>query len=98
MEAVALLQERHVSLACPMTADLRQTDLAMIKRGRERRRLVNQPPRTLPGPRRSLIYTVELAPFDAQSQAEPKMTKRRSYLNIIPHSEADVGADSEGHK
>lgn len=75
METDTLLQTRHISLACPLTADLRQTDLVMIKRGRELRRLVNQPHRALPWPRRALIYTAELAAYDAQSQAELKMTK-----------------------
>lgn len=75
METDALLQMQHVSLACPLTADLRQTDLAMIKRGRELGQLVNQPHRMLPWPRRSLIYTVELVAFDAQSQADLKMSK-----------------------
>lgn len=74
MESDAPLRKQRVSLACPLTADLRQTDLAMIKRGRELRRLINQVRRTLPGPSRSLIYAMELASLDGQSWTDLLLT------------------------
>lgn len=66
---------QHVFLACPLTADLRQTDLAMIERGREFKRLINQAHRRTPGTGRPVIYTVKLAPFGGQSQVDRKITK-----------------------
>lgn len=93
----APLQEQ-VFLACPLTDDLRQTDLAMIKRGRELKRPVNQPHRTLPGAAALSDLYGGISSIWLPITGRSEGGQWRSDLNIVPHSEADARAVKGGHR